>query len=217
MPIHKIYEPIVEKFKLRLQKVLSNVQWHFGLGHLQKLGFHQKHNLPTLLKKSIENQVWQRFSDWNHWWPKLWPHYIWPFGPKSNFVGPVFFQCLYHEVQVLWPKWTYHNIWCLLDGFEKYLLETRTYELEDCYSCLMTCISGCDSLIFGSRIKNYQMSSGWDEKNSKHFCSNLLIVIRLLVYNRNHSFGLDQILRPKPKLANTFSRYRNWYWNDISN
>ena len=57
MLIHKIYEPIVEKFKLRLQKVLSNVQWHFGLGHLQKLGFHQKHNLPTLLKKSIENQV----------------------------------------------------------------------------------------------------------------------------------------------------------------
>ena len=43
-------------------------------------------------------------------------------------------------------------------------------------SCLMT--SGRYSLIFGSRMKNCQTSSGWDEKNSKNFCSKLLIIMK---------------------------------------
>ena len=36
-----------------------------------------------------------------------------------------------------------------------------------------------------------------------------------LVYNQNHYFGLGTIPRPKPKLADTFSRYRNRYKNHI--
>ena len=31
----------------------------------------------------------------------------------------------------------------------------------------------------------------------------------VLVYDRNHYFGLGPIPKPKPKLADTFSRYRN--------
>ena len=30
-----------------------------------------------------------------------------------------------------------------------------------------------------------------------------------IVYNRNHYFGLGQIPKPKPKLADTFVQYRN--------
>ena len=37
-----------------------------------------------------------------------------------------------------------------------------------------------------------------------------------LVYNRNHYFGLGPIPKPKPKLADTFGRNRNWYRNPIS-
>ena len=37
-----------------------------------------------------------------------------------------------------------------------------------------------------------------------------------LVYDRNHYFGLGLIPKPKPKLADTFGRYRNQYRNYIS-
>ena len=33
----------------------------------------------------------------------------------------------------------------------------------------------------------------------------------LVLYNRNHYFGLGPILKPKPKLANTFNQYFNRY------
>ena len=33
----------------------------------------------------------------------------------------------------------------------------------------------------------------------------------IVVYDRNHYFGLGPIPKPKPKLADTFGRYRNWY------
>ena len=33
-----------------------------------------------------------------------------------------------------------------------------------------------------------------------------------LMYDRNHYFGLGPISKPKPKLADTFGRYRNRYW-----
>ena len=36
-----------------------------------------------------------------------------------------------------------------------------------------------------------------------------------IVYDQNHYFGLGPIPKPKPKLADTFSRYRNWYHNYI--
>ena len=35
-------------------------------------------------------------------------------------------------------------------------------------------------------------------------------------YDRNLYFGLGPISKPKPKLANTFSQYRNRYRNHIS-
>ena len=37
-----------------------------------------------------------------------------------------------------------------------------------------------------------------------------------LVYDRNHYFGLVPILKPKPKLTDTFGQYRNQYRNHIS-
>ena len=37
-----------------------------------------------------------------------------------------------------------------------------------------------------------------------------------VVYNQNHYFGLGPIPKPKPKLADTFSRYRSQYRNHIS-
>ena len=37
-----------------------------------------------------------------------------------------------------------------------------------------------------------------------------------LVYNRNHYFGFGPIPKPKPKLVDTFGRYRNRYPNHIS-
>ena len=37
-----------------------------------------------------------------------------------------------------------------------------------------------------------------------------------VVYDRNHYFGLGPIPKPKPKLADTFGRYRNQYRNHIS-
>ena len=36
-----------------------------------------------------------------------------------------------------------------------------------------------------------------------------------VVYDWNHNFGLGLISKPKPKLANTFGRYRSWYQNHI--
>ena len=36
-----------------------------------------------------------------------------------------------------------------------------------------------------------------------------------LVYDRNHSFGLGPIQKQKPKLADTFGRYRKRYRNYI--
>ena len=38
--------------------------------------------------------------------------------------------------------------------------------------------------------------------------------LMMLVYDRNHYFGLGPI--PKPKLAGTFGRYRNPYCNHVS-
>ena len=38
----------------------------------------------------------------------------------------------------------------------------------------------------------------------------------LLVYDRNHYFGFGPIPKPKPKLVDTFGRYRNRYRNHIS-
>ena len=37
-----------------------------------------------------------------------------------------------------------------------------------------------------------------------------------VVYDRNHYINLGQILKPKPKLADTFGRYCSRYWNHIS-
>ena len=37
----------------------------------------------------------------------------------------------------------------------------------------------------------------------------LVLSMPTLVYDRKQYFGT----KPKPKLADTFSRYRNWYWN----
>ena len=36
------------------------------------------------------------------------------------------------------------------------------------------------------------------------------------MYDRNHYFDLGLILKPKPKLADTFSWYHNWHRNHIS-
>ena len=36
-----------------------------------------------------------------------------------------------------------------------------------------------------------------------------------VVYDQNHYFGLGPIPKRKPKLADTFGRYRNWYRNYI--
>ena len=36
-----------------------------------------------------------------------------------------------------------------------------------------------------------------------------------IVYDWNHYFGLGPILKPKPKLDNTFDRYHNQYQNYI--
>ena len=34
-----------------------------------------------------------------------------------------------------------------------------------------------------------------------------------VVYDRNHYFGLGPVPKPKPKLADTYNRYRNRYQN----
>ena len=54
----------------------------------------------------------------------------------------------------------------------------------------------------------------------KRFCFNKTSFIPELdlgplVYDRNHYFGLGPIPKPKPKLADTFGRYRNRYRNYI--
>ena len=36
----------------------------------------------------------------------------------------------------------------------------------------------------------------------------------IVVYDRNHYFGLGPILKPNPKLADTFGRYRNHISNE---
>ena len=43
-------------------------------------------------------------------------------------------------------------------------------------------------------------------------CNSMTLVV---VYDRNHYFGFGLILKPKPKLADTFGRYRNRYRNYI--
>ena len=37
-----------------------------------------------------------------------------------------------------------------------------------------------------------------------------------VAYDRNHYFGFGPIPKPKPKLVDTFGRYRNRYQNQIS-
>ena len=39
--------------------------------------------------------------------------------------------------------------------------------------------------------------------------------VHTVVYYRNHYFGFGPIPKPKPKLADTFGRYRNRYRNYI--
>ena len=42
-----------------------------------------------------------------------------------------------------------------------------------------------------------------------------ILEVSELVYDQNHYFGLGPIPKPKPKLADTFGRYHNWYRNYI--
>ena len=79
-------------------------------------------------------------------------------------------------------------------------------------SCGDISLSQCATCTFGPTWKTQKIESLW----SKKFMNPRLPNWPKLVYNRNHYFGLGPIPKPKPKLADTFGRYRNWYRNHIS-
>ena len=61
-------------------------------------------------------------------------------------------------------------------------------------------------------FSSFGISSSWTMK----ICSSHHHLLHYeIVYDRNHYLGFGPILKPKPKLADTFGRYRNPYQNYI--
>ena len=85
---------------------------------------------------------------------------------------------------------------------------------RDFFCRIGCCWAGGHKTIFYIRVSTVEKTEFcfFTIRHHSHYSTSYLSI----VYDRNHYFGFGPIPKPKPKLADTFGRYRNRYRNHIS-
>ena len=124
----------------------------------------------------------------------------------------VYNQAYNQSLQMKETKQTFFQYISSFQYFNSFGLHEKRKPLTSALVTKIGFVTGTNWLLFGG-LYQHAMNDIMTARTISLF--SFWLTHLALVYNRNHYFGLGPIPKPKPKLADTFGRYRNRYWNHI--